>query len=31
MMSGSAIALSIVGDFPELRFEVWGLRQGRLG
>lgn len=31
MMSGSAIALSIVGDFPELHFEVWGLRQGRLG
>ncbi|MFW0766422.1 type VI secretion system baseplate subunit TssK [Trabulsiella odontotermitis] len=31
MMSGSAIALSIVGDFPELRFEAWGLRQGRVG
>lgn len=31
MMSGAAIALSIVGDFPELRFEAWGLRQGRVG
>ncbi|RDK86815.1 type VI secretion system protein ImpJ [Enterobacillus tribolii] len=31
MMSGSAVALSIVGDFPELRFEAWGLRQGRVG
>jgi type VI secretion system protein ImpJ len=31
MMSGTAIALSIVGDFPELRFEAWGLRQGRVG
>lgn len=31
MMSGSALALSIVGDFPDLRFDVWGLRQGRVG
>lgn len=31
MMAGSALALSIVGDFPDLRFDVWGLRQGRVG
>lgn len=31
MMAGAAIALSIVGDFPELRLDVWGLRQGRIG
>ena len=31
MLSGSAAALSIVGDFPGLRFEAWGLRQGRVG
>lgn len=31
MINGSAIALSIVGDFPDLRFEAWGLRQGRVG
>ncbi|HGM7842901.1 TPA: type VI secretion system baseplate subunit TssK, partial [Serratia marcescens] len=31
MMGGSAMALSIVGDFPDLRFDVWGLRQGRVG
>lgn len=30
MLTGSAMALSIVGDFPGLRFEAWGLRQGRL-
>lgn len=30
MMSGAAIAMSVVGDFPELRFDVWGLRQGRM-
>jgi type VI secretion system protein ImpJ len=30
MMSGAAFALSIVGDFPELRFDAWGLRQGRV-
>lgn len=30
MMAGSALALSIVGDFPDLRFDVWGLRQGRV-
>lgn len=31
MMSGSALALSIVGDFPDLHFDVWGLKQGRVG
>ena len=31
MLAGSAMALSIVGDFPGLRFEAWGLRQGRQG
>ncbi|EIM18770.1 type VI secretion system baseplate subunit TssK [Pseudomonas chlororaphis] len=31
MMAGSALALSIVGDFPDLHFDVWGLRQGRIG
>ncbi|HFI5335098.1 TPA: type VI secretion system baseplate subunit TssK [Serratia liquefaciens] len=31
MMTGSAMALSIVGDFPNLNFDVWGLRQGRVG
>ncbi len=30
MISGAAIAMSVVGDFPELRFDVWGLRQGRM-
>jgi len=29
MLSCAAIALSIVGDFPSLRFNVWGLRPGR--
>ncbi|MCS3408371.1 type VI secretion system baseplate subunit TssK [Serratia sp. AKBS12] len=29
MMSGAAMALSVVGDFPSLRFDVWGLRPGR--
>ena len=28
--AGSAMALRIVGDFPELRFEAWGLRQGKV-
>ncbi len=28
--AGSALAMRIVGDFPELRFEAWGLRQGKL-
>lgn len=28
-LSGSAMALSVVGDFPGLRMEVWGLREGR--
>lgn len=31
MMAGPAMALSIVGDFPELRIDSWGLRQGRIG
>lgn len=31
MLSGSAMALSIVGDFPDLHFDIWGLRQGRIG
>lgn len=31
MMGGAALALSIVGDFPDLHFDVWGLRQGRVG
>jgi type VI secretion system protein ImpJ len=30
MQSASAMALSIVGDFPGLRFDAWGLRQGRV-
>ncbi|WP_455845874.1 type VI secretion system baseplate subunit TssK [Pantoea agglomerans] len=30
MYSASAIALSIVGEFPGLRFEAWGLRQGKM-
>lgn len=30
MMKGAAMALSIVGDFPGLRFDAWGLRQGRI-
>jgi len=29
MMAGAAIAFSVVGDFPALRFDVWGLRPGR--
>jgi type VI secretion system protein ImpJ len=29
-MAGSAMALRIVGDFPELRFEAWGLRDGKV-
>lgn len=29
MMSGAAMALSVVGEFPSLRFDVWGLRPGR--
>ncbi|MEW5561975.1 type VI secretion system baseplate subunit TssK [Enterobacter asburiae] len=29
MMSGAAMAFSVVGDFPSLRFDVWGLRPGR--
>lgn len=28
--AGSALAMRIVGDFPGLRFEAWGLRQGKL-
>lgn len=30
MFSASAMALSIVGDFPGLHFEAWGLRQGKI-
>ncbi|MFJ5160269.1 type VI secretion system baseplate subunit TssK [Pantoea sp. NPDC088449] len=30
MYNASAMAVSIVGDFPGLRFDVWGLRQGRI-
>lgn len=29
MMNCAAMALSIVGDFPSLRFDAWGLRPGR--
>jgi len=29
MMSGAAMAFSVVGDFPTLRFDAWGLRSGR--
>jgi type VI secretion system protein ImpJ len=29
-LAGSAMALRIVGDFPELRFEAWGLRDGKV-
>ena len=29
-LSGSAIALRIVGGFPDLRFEAWGLREGKI-
>lgn len=28
--SGSAMAFRIVGDFPDLRFEAWGLREGKV-
>jgi type VI secretion system protein ImpJ len=28
--AGSAMALRIVGEFPELRFEAWGLREGKV-
>jgi type VI secretion system protein ImpJ len=30
-LSGSAMALSIVGDFPGFKMEAWGLREGRIG
>jgi type VI secretion system protein ImpJ len=30
-LSSAGMALSVVGDFPNLRVEVWGLRQGRIG
>jgi len=30
-LAGSAMALRIVGDFPELRFEAWGLREAKVG
>lgn len=29
-LAGSAMALRIVGDFPDLRFEAWGLRDGKV-
>lgn len=29
-ISSVAMALSIVGDFPDLRFDVWGIRKGRI-
>ena len=29
-LSGAAIALRIVGDFPELRFDAWGLRKEKV-
>lgn len=28
--TGAAMALRVVGDFPELRFEAWGLREGKV-
>jgi type VI secretion system protein ImpJ len=28
--AGAAMALRIVGDFPQLRFEAWGLREGKV-
>jgi type VI secretion system protein ImpJ len=30
-MTSAGMALSVVGDFPNLRVEAWGLRQGRIG
>jgi type VI secretion system protein ImpJ len=30
-VSSAGMALSVVGDFPDLRIEAWGLRQGRIG
>jgi type VI secretion system protein ImpJ len=30
MFAGSALAIRIVGDFPGLRFDAWGLRAGKL-
>jgi type VI secretion system protein ImpJ len=29
IFAGSAMAIRIVGDFPGLRFEAWGLRTGK--
>lgn len=29
-LSAVSIALSIVGDFPSLRFDVWGIKEGRI-
>ncbi len=29
-LAGSAMALRIVGSFPEMRFEAWGLREGKV-
>lgn len=30
IFAGSAMALRIVGEFPDLRFEAWGLREGKV-
>jgi type VI secretion system protein ImpJ len=29
-MSSAAMALRVVGDFPNLKFEAWGLREGKI-
>jgi type VI secretion system protein ImpJ len=29
MFAGSALALRIVGQFPDLKFEAWGLREAK--
>ena len=29
-LAGSALAMRIVGDFPDLKFEAWGLREGKV-
>jgi type VI secretion system protein ImpJ len=29
-MSAAAMALRVVGDFPNLKFEAWGLREGKI-
>jgi type VI secretion system protein ImpJ len=30
MLSSASMALSIVGEYPGLKFEVWGIREGRV-